>query len=205
MPVKGSSEGSVYFNKQRKNWIAQYYAYDVKTDTTVRKTKSFKTKEEAQKYISTIMYQKENSLYIEHHGIPICELLKQNLKLKYNTNQISSAQYGRISNSIHQLEKIPLGKKNIDTIKSDELQEYLNSLKHLSNSMIEKAYQQLNQAFKTAMNKGYITINPMTNVIRPKSDKEDKIVRALTVEEQQQFTNWLINKPLNEFKYSGGL
>ena len=81
------------------------------------------------------------------------------------------------------------------------MQEYLNSLKHLSNSMIEKAYQQLNQAFITAINKGYMTQNPMTNVIRPKSNKEDKVVRALTLEEQQQFTNWLINKPLNEFKY----
>lgn len=51
----------------------------------------------------------------------------------------------------------------------------------------------INQAFNTAMNKGYIMQNPMINVIRPKSDKENKIVRALTVEEQQNFTNWLIN------------
>ena len=41
----------------------------------------------------------------------------------------------------------------------------------------------------------------MADVIRPKSNKDDKVVRALTVEEQQQFTNWLINKPVNEFKY----
>lgn len=82
------------------------------------------------------------------------------------------------------------------------MQEYLNSLKdRLSNSMIKKAYQQLNQAFKLAMNKGYIVQNPMTNVIKPKSNKEDRVVRALTVEEQQKFTNWLINKPVNEYKY----
>ena len=51
------------------------------------------------------------------------------------------------------------------------------------------------------MNKGYITRNPMANVIRPNSSKEDKIVRALTVEEQQQLTNWLVNKPVNNYKY----
>lgn len=147
------------------------------------------------------MYQKENPLYIEHNGIPLCEFLKQNLNLKYNTNQISPAQYGRTSKSIKQLEKSPIGRNNIDKITSNELQEYLNSLKHLSNSMIEKAYQQLNQAFTTAINKGYIMQNPMASVIRPRSNKEDKIVRALTVEEQQYFTNWLINKPIDEFKY----
>lgn len=201
MAEKGSSTGSIYFNKQRKNWLAQYYEYDIQTGKTVRKTKTFKTEQDAKKYLDTIMYQKENPLYIEHNGIPLCEILKQNLSIKYNTNQISPAQYGRISNSIKQLEKLPIGHKNIDKITSNELQEYLNNMKDLSNSMIEKAYQQLNQAFTTAMNKGYITQNPMTNVIRPKSNKEDKIVRALTVEEQQYFTNWLISKSVNEFKY----
>ena len=201
MSIKGNGEGSVYFNKQRKNWLAQYYEYDINKDKIVRRTKTFKIETEAKKYLDTIMYQKQNPLYIEHHGIPLCEILKANLNLKFETNQIAPAQYGRISRSIEQLERSPIGNKNIDTITSDELQAYLNSLKHFSNSIIEKAHQQLNQAFNIAMNKGYIMQNPMTNVIRPKSNKEDKIVRALTVEEQQQFTNWLINKPINEYKY----
>lgn len=202
MPVKGSSEGSIYFNKQRKNWLAQFYEYDVEKGKTVRRTKSFRSEEEARKYLNTIMYQKQNPLYIEHHGIPMCEILKQNLNLKRETNQISATQYGRVLFTISQLEKTSFGNKNINEITSEELQIYLNSLKdRLSNSMIKKTYQQLNQAFKIAMNKGYIMQNPMTNVIKPKSNKEDKIVRALTVEEQQEFTNWLVNKPVNEYKY----
>ena len=198
---KGSSEGSIYFNKQRKNWIAQYYSYDIKTGKISRKTKSFKTEKEAKKYLDTVMYQKQNPLYIEHNGIPMCEILKANLKLKLDTNQISSNQYGRVLKTISDLEKTSFGNKKIDEITADELQEYLNSLKHLSNSVIEKAHQQLNQAFKIAINKGYIMQNPMINVIRPKSNKEDKIVRALTVEEQQAFTNWLLNKSIDEEKY----
>ncbi len=201
MSEKESSEGTVYFNKQRKNWLAQHYEYDIKTGQVKKKTKSFKTEEEAKKYLDTIMYQKENSLYIEHNGIPLCEILKQNLNLKLETNQISRTQYGRVLKTISALEKTSFGNKNIDTITADELQAYLNSLKHLSNSMIEKAQQQLNQAFRIAINKGYIMKNPMINVIRPKSNKEDKIVRALTVEEQQNFTNWLLNKPVSEYKY----
>lgn len=202
MPIKGSSEGYVFFNKQRKRWNAQYREYDVNTGNLKLRTKSFKTEEEAKKYLSTVMYQRQNPLYIEHNGIPMCEILKQNLNLKRETNQISATQYGRVLFTISQLEKTSFGNKNINEITSEELQIYLNSLKdRLSNSMIKKAYQQLNQAFKIAMNKGYIMQNPMTNVIKPKSNKEDKIVRALTVEEQQGFTNWLVNKPVNEYKY----
>ena len=202
MPIKGNSEGSIYFNKQRKNWLAQYYEYDINSGKTKRRTKTFKTADEAKKYLNVVMYQKENSLYIEHNGIPFCEILRQNLNLKYETNQIGSAQYGRILKTISQLEKTSFGNKNIDKITSEELQAYLNSLKdRLSNSMIEKTYQQLNQGFKTALNKGYLMQNPMINVIKPKSNKENRIVRALTVEEQHKFTNWLINKPIEKFKY----
>lgn len=48
------------------------------------------------------------------------------------------------------------------------------------------------------MDKGYIARNPMVDVIKPKSNKKDKVVRALEVEEQQQLTDFLLNKTLKE-------
>lgn len=111
MAKKGNSEGYVYFNKQRKRWNAQYSEYDIKTDNVKMKTRSFKTEDETKRYLKTIMYQKENPVFIEHNGIPICEIMKSNLRLKLNTNQISKAQYSRVSRTIEKLEKIPLGQK----------------------------------------------------------------------------------------------
>ena len=198
---KGSSQGYVFFNKQRKKWQAQYSEFDPLNNTIKVKSRSFNTKEDGEKFLQTVMYQKENDLYIENHGIPMIEILKQNAKQKLDMNLIGITQYSRILKTIKALEKTSFGSKNIDEITSNELQAYLNSIKNYSNSTIEKAYQQLNQAFKTAMRKGFIMQDPMVNVIRPRSNKEDKIVRALTVEEQEKFTNWLINKPVDEFKY----
>lgn len=129
------------------------------------------------------------------------EILKSNLKLKLDTNQIGETQYWRVMKTIQALEKTSFGNKSIDTIRADELQDYLNSLKHLSNSMIEKAHQQLNQAFRIAMNKGYILQNPMISVIRPKSDKDNKVVRALEVYEQKALTNYLQSKTIQELRY----
>ena len=43
--------------------------------------------------------------------------------------------------------------------------------------------------------------NPMINVICPRSEKEDKIVRALTVDEQQAFTEYLLSKDVSHCKY----
>lgn len=201
MAERGSSEGYVFFNKQRKRWNAQYREYDIKTGKLQLKTKSFKTEEEANKYLATIMYQKENPLYIEHKGIPLCEVMKANLKLKLDTNQITPTQFGRVTRTIEKIEKTAIGNKNIDEITSNELQEYINAQTHLSNSSINKIFQQFNQTFKIAINKGYIMQNPMINIIKPKSNKEDKVVRALTVEEQQAFTDYLLNKDLKNCKY----
>ena len=201
MAVKGSSEGYIFFNKQRKRWNAQYIEYDENTGKSMRKTKSFKTEDDAKKYLKTIMYQKENPLFIEHNGIPICEIMKSNLRLKLDTNQITSTQYGRVMRTIEKIEKTSIGNKNIDEITAEELQVYINAQKHLSNSSISKIYQQFNQAFKIAINKGYLMQNPMINVIKPKSLKDNKIVRALTVEEQQNFTNYLLNKTIYDCKY----
>lgn len=201
MAEKGSSEGSVYFNKQRNRWNAQYYEYNPQTDKTCKKTKSFKSEEEAKKYIQSIMYQKENSLFIEHNGIPLCEFMKSNLKIKLDTEQIKPTQFGRVMRTIEQIEKMPIGRKNIDIITAEELQSNINYYKNLSKSSITKIYQLYNQTFKNAFNKGYITRNPMVNVIKPKSLKKTKKVRALTVNEQQQFTNWLLNKNIDNCRY----
>lgn len=201
MSVKSNGQGTIFFNKQRKNWSAQYLEFDTKKGKMIKKTKSFITKKGAEKFLSTKMYQKDNSLYIINNGIPLCEFMKANLKRKLDTNQISSTQYSRVLQTIFQIEKLPLGMKKIDEITSEELQEYMNSFIHLSNSSITKIYQQLNQTFKIAINKGYLFRNPMVDVIKPKSIKEDKEVRALTVDEQQRFTAYLLNKDVSECKY----
>ncbi len=154
MSLKGNSEGSIFFNKQRNTWSAQYIDYNSQTGEIKKKTKSFKTEKDAQNFLDTIMYQKENPIYIEHNGIPLLEVMKSNLKLKLETNQISPTQFGRVSQTLEQLAKITVCNKKIDDISPDEVQEYLNTLKHLSNSTINKIYQQFNQSFKVAINKG---------------------------------------------------
>lgn len=195
------SEGYITYRRNRGKWTVRYPEYDIKNNRKIMKSKSCDTKEEAEKYLASIMYQKENPIYIKHNGIPFCELMRSNLKLKLDTNQISEVTYHRVLMTIEQIEKFPIGKKNIDKITSDELQEFMNYHKYMSNSSINKLYQQLGTTFKIAINKGYLMRNPMINVLKPKSDKEDKKVRALTFEEQQLLTEYLMNKDIAECRY----
>ena len=196
MNKTSNSQGYITFRNDRKTWCVRYNEFDVKNNKNITKSKTFKTREEAEKYLTSIMYQKENPIYIEHNGIPLCELMKSNLNLKFDTNQISEVTYNRTMQTINQIERFPIGQEKIDEITSEELQEFMNYHKYLSNSTIDKLFHQLGSAFKLAINRGYLTRNPMVNVLKPKSNKEDKEVRALTFEEQQAITDYLLTKEM---------
>ena len=199
MPKKlGSGTGSLFFDKHKKKWIVQRYITDYETGKSIRKTKTFSSEEDGKRYLNTLMYQKENPLYIKNNGIPINELMRVNLQKKVDMNLVKDRQYSRVLKTIELIEKSYIAHKNIDEIDSEELQGYFNTLKHYSNSYIKKIFEQFAQAFKYSMNKGYISRNPMFDVIRPKSDKPDKVVRALEVDEQQQLTDYLLSKTLKE-------
>ena len=99
------------------------------------------------------------------------------------------------------IEKNSIATQNIDEITSNDIQNYLNTLKDYSNSTIKKIKGQFTQIFKESMNKGYITRNPMYDVIKPKSTKDKKVVRALQIEEQQKLTNYLLHIPVIDEPY----
>ena len=202
MPKKaGTGVGSIYFDKSKNKWMVQEYILDYITKKTKRKVKSFSSKEEAEKYLQAIMYQRENPIYIKNNGLPINEIMRNNLQKKFDTNLIRERQYARVLQTIATIEKSYIAKKNIEDITSDELQGYFNTLKDYSNSYIKKIFEQYSQAFKYALDKGYITRNPLTDVIKPRSNKKDKIVRALELEEQQELTEYLSSKTLKECPY----
>ena len=59
------SEGGIYFRKDRKKWEVRFLEFDPLTSTNKTKTKSFKTKDEAKKYLKTIMYFSASSLVLK--------------------------------------------------------------------------------------------------------------------------------------------
>ena len=195
------SNGSVYFRKDRNRWIAQYSIKDYTTGKMVIKRKGFMTEKEANDFLKSLQYQKENPAFIEHNGIPLVEIMRLNLKRKKDTNLISEAQYQRVDRSIKKIEESFIANKNVDEITTEDIQGYLNSQVNYSDSTIKKLKEQFGQAFNYAMNKGYIQQNPMLEVIRPKSLKETPPIRAMTLDEESKFVDYITSKSLKECPY----
>lgn len=194
--------GSIYFDKNIKKFRCTYYIKEKDSIVETRKTKSFNTENEAKNFLKSIQCQRGNDIYIQNNGIPLNELMKSLAKRKIDMNTIRKSQYSRILASIRRLEKEPFTKKNIEDITSEEIQTYLNSLIYsYTQSTISKQVNQFRQAFNYAFDKGYIIQNPMTDVIKPKSKKPSRIVRALEITEQQKITNYLMNIPIENEPY----
>lgn len=198
---KGDKTGSVFYNKNKKKWFVAYYIIDSKTHEEIRKQKTVKNEEEGKQFLSSLQYQKGNEIFIKNNGIPLGQLMRSNIQKKLDMNLISENQYARVLKTIQVIEKNDISKMKIEDITSDNIQTYMNSLKDYSNSYIKKLMEQFTQAYKLAMNRGYIARNPMVDVIKPKSTKADKEVRAMTIEEQQAFTNYLMNRTIEEEPY----
>lgn len=123
-------------------------------------------------------------------------------KNRRDANLISDAQYQRVLRSINVIAKAPFIYKNIGDIKAEEIQAFLNQMsKQYSNSSIKKFNEQFGQTFKYAFNKGYITRNPMIEVIRPKAIKKDKEIRAMTIDEESKFVDYLTKHSIQDIYY----
>ena len=192
-----NEDGTMYYDKGAKIWRCWFYILNPTTLKKERKSKSFKLEQDAKDFLSTLKYQKESILYGENNGIPLNLLIQSNIEKKYDLGLIGGNQYNRLKTTLATIQKWDLATKNIDELTSDEIQAYMNSLRHYSNSFIIKIHQLIYNAYSTAQKKGYIVRNPMIDVIRPKSNKENKEVRAMTIEEQQVFTNYLMSMPIS--------
>lgn len=196
MHNKKEKIGSIYYDKRDKKWRCIYYVYTEDKSSETRKTKTFSTEKEAKDFLTSIQYQKGNDLFIKNNGIPLNQLMRENLQRKLDLNLITERTYARTMETIQCIEKSSIAFKNISDISSKDIQAYLNTLKNYSNSTIKKIKEQFSQAFRYSINNGYITQNPMNNVIRPKSSQKPKTIRALEVEEQQILTNYLMDVPI---------
>ena len=199
---KGNKGGYVFYDKSRNRWVVEYYIISSKTQEEKLTRKSFINEKEAKDYFCSIQCQKGNELFIKNNGIPLNELMRANLKRKFDMNLLGETQFSRVTKTIEKLEQNELFHRKIEDLTSEEIQRYLNSLKeNYSNSYIKKIYEQISQAFNFAINRGYIIRNPLMDVVKPKSMKKDKVVRAMEIEEQQKFTEYLESKTIAEEPY----
>ena len=189
---KGNGQGTVFFHKTKKIWVAQY------TLSGKRKT-IYQQKGELKKDLVARLNEilKEINQYtsVGKSDKTFMEILEEHVKNKYDTNKVTPRTYKRDLETVEQIRKtcgnfinIPIQK-----ITAFQIREALPNLTKYSNNTIKKIYRLIGKTFKIAVSDRIIQFNPMDseNITRPKSDKPDKDIEALTLDENRKLVNIL--------------
>ncbi len=178
-----NGEGTIYYSETRKAYIAQF------TDPYTKKRRSLYDKDEKKlkKKLRDAIKAAEEGKFVEKSKVTIPEIAELIIERKHNANVTGSSAYRRSLDTLAVIKKSDFAEMPIQEVTRDDLQDFFNSLKDYSNSYITKIFQTINSAFEEALQRDLILKSPMKYVLKPKSNKPNKKVEALTLEQHQLF------------------
>lgn len=201
MSKRGNGEGSIYYSEKLKRWVGQFSFGRDDNGKLNRKTIYGKTRKEVSEKISKNISEINAKKFIDKSNIKLIDIIKSIREDKFNANVISEGQYARLGWTISVIENSSIGDVLIQNLTKDRIQDFLNSNKHYSNSYLRKLYELINQACKKAVINQLIYINPMSDIIRPKSIKETSEIESLTIDEQKLLSDYLFSSTIEKEPY----
>lgn len=195
MGKRGNGEGTIYYSEKLNKWVGQFVAGRKADGKLNRKSVYGNTRKEVKEKMTRALAKIQDKTYIDKNNTTIAELGKEIIDDKFNANLIIEVTYLRNLETFSHIENSNIGNRKIQEITVSELKEFLNSKTNYANSNIEKIYNMLGNIFKEAIKRNIILGNPLLNVVKPKSVKKDKVIRALTTEEQKAFVSNIKNDP----------
>lgn len=199
---RGNGEGSIYYSDKLNRWVGQF-SNGLKTDGTVnRKSVYGKTRKEVADKITKALNGIKERTFVDKSTTTFLEILESLVEEKHKSNITSDSTYKRDTYAICQIvnSSASIAKKPIQKITNQDIKRFFFSITHYSNSTIDKIYRFVNSTFRKAVSQRYIYSNPLDDrheIIKPKSDKPDKKVEALTVDEHRKLLDVLNNQEVN--------
>lgn len=188
---KQNGEGTIYFSKDKNRWVGQVTLGLQENGKLHRVTRYGKTQREVREKLKQAELMYQTGTLLEKSKISIYDIIKVMLDEKLALNKIKESTYYRNIETLKTLESIshiPLQQLNALQITA-----FLSTRTAYSQSVINKQYVMLSNAFEIATKKKIISENIFLDVNKPKSAKQTKKVRALTSDEQTKLYNVLTN------------
>ena len=194
MAKRGNGEGTIYYSDKLNKWVGQFTAGRKADGRINRKSVYGNTRKEVKEKITQKLAEVQNKKKKKKNDITLMQIIKLNNDEKFKLNKIKGSTYNRILYTSKIIEKLDIATMPIQKITRKDLNSSLAEIGNYSQSVINKIYQIIAQAFNYALLSEYIYKNPFLikgNIIKPNSSKEKKKVIALTLSEEKQFLNAL--------------
>lgn len=193
MARRGNGEGTIYYSEKLNKWVGQFTAGRKADGKINRKSVYGNTRKEVKEKITKALAEVQTNTYVEKQDITVYELAKEIVEDKKNSNQISTTTYNRNLYTLSYIKSGEIANMPIQKISAKDIKNYMNTTTIYANSTIEKIYQLLGQTFRRAVERDYIVKNPMLfeEVKKPKSDKKDREVLSLSIDEEKKLISAL--------------
>ena len=185
------------------NYCDRFYIYNRyqaqisidKKQTTVANEKKKKTAIDKKLQTEAKVHTKN---YVKKNGITIINVCKNISENKFKAGKIGANTKNRDTYQLRYIENWSGFQKPIQKVTYQDINDFLNSIRHLSQGEINKIVNKLNAAFMECILDKIIAYpdNPMRRITIPISLKSKKQVEAFEIEEQKELMDYILSKPL---------
>lgn len=136
----------------------------------------------------------ENGIYVKKTNKTLYQFCKQVEKEKIENGEIQETTINRNKNTFNKLISAPFSSKPIQKIEKDEIRNFLNNYKYLSQSEIDKITHIIKSGYMKAMEENVISYskNFMINFKTPISSANEKEVVAFELEEFEKLLEYIL-------------
>lgn len=187
MARRGNGEGTIYYSEKLNKWVGQFTVGKKSNGSLNRKSVYGNTRKEVKEKMTKALADIQDKAFIDKSDITISQLGQSLIDIKFESNRITEATYGRALGTFNIIKESSIADIPIQKVEVYQLQDFMNKQKDYANSYIDKIYEMLGSVFKEAIKREIISKNPLLNVLKPKSTKQDKKIDSLTIEEQKAF------------------
>ena len=194
MGKRGNGEGTIYYSEKLNKWVGQFTAGRKADGKLNRKSVYGNTRKEVKEKMTKALAEVQNNTFIEKNDITLIEIINILLDEKLKSNRIKEITYNRNTQTKNIIKKLDIANMPIQKLTISNINSSLSEITNYSNSVIEKILILIRQAFNYAMLNEYIQKDFFTikgAILKPISEKKDKQVTALEVDEQKRLLNEL--------------
>lgn len=170
---------------------------DIDTKETIRKTFTGNTEEEAldKLYKYKLEMKKTGKTFEMRKTEKTIAIIGQEVEdSKYRKGKTKGNAYRTNMATLNRIKKEKFANIPIEKVTKQQIENFLEKERVKSNSVLKKDFSMLKRIFETALDNMYITSDYFTGINKielPKSTKEDKDVKALSLTEQNILVDYL--------------
>lgn len=188
----------------KKGFCDRFYCYNrypaqITLDDGSRTTvANSSTRSRAVEKKKTIEAQIQTKTYVKKNGITILEVIKKIGNTKFEAGKIIKNTKDKDQYHYAYIDNWQAFKKPVQKITYQDVQDFLNSIRHLSQGEIEKIIGKLKEGFMQCVMDKIISYpdNPMLRIYVPISLQKKEPIQAFEVNEQRELMKYLRNKTL---------